>query len=90
MNLFFRALGRAGAIRRLAGAVLGMAFCTSLYTEACGAAVPGISRKERRGELQRAAAGWLTAGIIAARHIDPDYRQRMETDWLLGCLREVA
>ena len=29
-------------------------------------------------------------GIIAARHIDPDYRQRMEIDWLLGCVRKVS
>ena len=29
-------------------------------------------------------------GVIAARHIDPDYRQRMEIDWLLGCVREIS
>jgi peroxiredoxin len=30
-----------------------------------------------------------TDGIIAARHIDPDYRQRVETDWLLRCVGQV-
>lgn len=29
-------------------------------------------------------------GIITARHIDPDYRQRMEIDWLLGCVGQLA
>ena len=29
-------------------------------------------------------------GIIIARHIDPDYRQRMEVDWLLGCVGQFA
>ena len=29
-------------------------------------------------------------GIIAARHIDPDYRQRMEVEWLLGSVRELG
>jgi peroxiredoxin len=29
-------------------------------------------------------------GIIAARHIDPDYRQRMEIDELLRCVDQVA
>ena len=28
-------------------------------------------------------------GIITARHIDPDYRQRMEIDELLRCVAEV-
>jgi peroxiredoxin len=28
-------------------------------------------------------------GIIAARHIDPDYRQRMEIDWLLSSVENV-
>jgi len=31
-----------------------------------------------------------TDGVIVARHIDPDYRQRMETDWLLGCIRQLG
>jgi peroxiredoxin len=29
-------------------------------------------------------------GIIAARHIDPDYRQRMEVDWLLRSIGQVG
>lgn len=29
-------------------------------------------------------------GIIRGRHIDPDYRQRMEVDWLLGCVGQVS
>jgi len=29
-------------------------------------------------------------GIIAGRHIDPDYRQRMEVDWLLGCVGKIS
>ena len=29
-------------------------------------------------------------GIIVARHIDPDYRQRMEVDWLLGCVGQIS
>jgi peroxiredoxin len=28
-------------------------------------------------------------GIIAARHIDPDYRQRVEIDWLLSCVQDL-
>jgi peroxiredoxin len=28
-------------------------------------------------------------GIIAARHIDPDYRQRTEVDWLLRSVAEI-
>jgi peroxiredoxin len=28
-------------------------------------------------------------GTIAARHIDPDYRQRMEIDELLGCVGNI-
>jgi peroxiredoxin len=28
-------------------------------------------------------------GVIAARHIDPDYRQRVEIDWLLGCIEDL-
>jgi peroxiredoxin len=28
-------------------------------------------------------------GLIAARHIDPDYRQRMEIDELLGCVQRI-
>lgn len=28
-------------------------------------------------------------GTITARHIDPDYRQRMETDWLLRSVAEI-
>ena len=29
-------------------------------------------------------------GIVAARHIDPDYRKRLEIDWLLRSIREVS
>ena len=29
-------------------------------------------------------------GIIAARHIDPDYRRRMEVDQLLRCVEDLA
>ena len=29
-------------------------------------------------------------GIIAGRHIDPDYRQRMEIDELLGCVASIG
>jgi peroxiredoxin len=28
-------------------------------------------------------------GIIAARHIDPDYRERVEIDWLLSCVQDL-
>jgi hypothetical protein len=28
-------------------------------------------------------------GIVAARHIDPDYRQRMEIDELLRCVSAI-
>jgi peroxiredoxin len=29
-------------------------------------------------------------GLIKARHVDPDYRQRMETDAVLAALRAAA
>ena len=29
-------------------------------------------------------------GIVAARHIGPDYRKRLEIDWLLRSIREVS
>ena len=28
-------------------------------------------------------------GVIAGRHIDPDYRQRVEIDWLLRCVQDL-